>query len=150
MIVCPPGIGPSVGIAQEIPKMLGAKGLDLVEKSDFNPYRHKEPRFIELPTEEKNEKIQANPAYGHIICRCEKACEQEVREAVRKGARTLDEIKFETMAGMGRCQGGFCTSRVLKIISEEIGISPLEITKKGRDSYILKYETKELNARRER
>ena len=67
-----------------------------------------------------------------------------MREAVRRGAITLDEIKFKTRTGMGRCQGGFCTSRVLKIMSEELGISPLEIKQKGGNSYILKSKTKEL------
>ena len=44
------------------------------------------------------------------------------------GAAIARELsKFKTRTGMGRCQGGFCTSRVLKIMSEELGISPLEI-----------------------
>ncbi len=146
LIVCPPGLAPAPALSQEVVKMLGDKGLDLVEKSDFNPYRDTEPRFIQLSIEEKNEKIRSNPVYGHIICRCEKACEQEVREAVRRGAITLDEIKFKTRTGMGRCQGGFCTSRVLKIMSEELGISPLEIKQKGGNSYILKSKTKEPRA----
>ena len=147
LIVCPPGLAPSTALAQEAVKMLGDKGLALVEKSDFNPYRDKEPRFIELPTEEKNEKIRANPAYGHIICRCEKGSEQEVRDAVRRGVKTLDEMRVVVRTGMGRCQGGFCTSRVLQIMSEELGVSPLEIKQKSGNSYILKHETKELRGR---
>ncbi|OEU44335.1 MAG: hypothetical protein BBJ60_10355 [Desulfobacterales bacterium S7086C20] len=77
-----------------------------------------------------------------MVCRCEKVSEQEIREAVRAGARTLDDIKFRTLAGFGRCQGGFCTSRVIQIMSEELAVSPLELTKKGGDSYILTSETK--------
>ncbi len=150
LIVCPPSLAATTAYADEAVKMLGKKGLDLVEKSDFNPYRDQasELRFIELPTDEKNAKVQAEPGYGHIICRCEKACEQEVREAVRNGATTLDEIKFRTMAGMGKCQGGFCTSRVIKIVSEELGISPLGIKQKGGNSYVLDHETKQLTKRR--
>ena len=68
--------------------------------------------------------------------------EQEIREAVKGGARTLDEIKFKTLAGFGPCQGGFCTSRVLKIMAEELNVSPVEITKRGGGSYILKGRTK--------
>jgi glycerol-3-phosphate dehydrogenase len=147
LIVCPPGLAPSAALAQEAVKMLGEKGLALVAKSDFNPYRDKEPRFIELSTEEKNQKIRANPAYGHIVCRCEKGSEQEVREAVRKGVRTLDEMRVVVRTGMGRCQGGFCTSRVLQIMAEELGVSPLEIRQRGGNSYILKSETKELRGK---
>ena len=65
-----------------------------------------------------------------------------IQEAVGKGVRTLDEMKWRVRTGMGRCQGGFCTSRVLKIMSEELGVSPLEIKQKGGNSYILDHETK--------
>ncbi|MBW1736608.1 MAG: FAD-dependent oxidoreductase [Deltaproteobacteria bacterium] len=141
-VVSAPGMGVAPAIARRILYMLGVEGLELTTRSDFNPYRHKEPRFIELPESEKNAKIEAEPRYGHMVCRCEKVTEQEIRDAVRGGARTLDDIKFRTLAGFGRCQGGFCTSRILKIMSEELGISPLEITKNGDRSYILSGETK--------
>ena len=143
-VVSAPGQAPAPAMAREIVRMLRDEGLEIITKSDFNPYRYKEPRFIELPTEEKNAKIQAEPRFGHIVCRCEHVSEQEIRAAVRAGARTLDEIKFRTLAGMGRCQGGFCTSRVLEIMAEELGVSPLELTKKGGGSYILESKTKEL------
>lgn len=77
-----------------------------------------------------------------MVCRYEKVTEQEIWEAVRAGARTLDDIKFRTLAGFGRCQGGFCASRVLEIVSEELGVSPLELTKNVGSSYILAGETK--------
>jgi glycerol-3-phosphate dehydrogenase len=93
---------------------------------------------------EKNARIQAEPRFGHIVCRCEHVSEQEIRAAVRAGARTLDDIKYLTLAGFGRCQGGFCTSRVLEIMAEELNVSPLELTKKGAGSYILESRTKEL------
>ncbi len=143
-VVSAPGMAPAPAMAREIATMLAEQGLELTTRSDFNPYRFKEPRFIELPTAEKNAKIQADPRFGHIVCRCEHVSEQEIRAAVRVGARTLDEIKFETLAGMGRCQGGFCTSRVLGIMAEELGVSPLDLTKKGGGSYILESKTKEL------
>lgn len=139
LIVCAPAIAPAPAIAQEVVRMLINRGLNLIEKSDFNPYRFKEPRFSELPSELKNKKIRDDSKYGRIICRCNKISEQEVRDAIRKGYKTLDEIKFETWVGMGKCQGNFCTASALKIISEELGISPLEITKKGGSSYILSH-----------
>jgi glycerol-3-phosphate dehydrogenase len=142
LIACAPGIGPAPAVAADVTKMLKERGLELIEKKDFNPYRNKEPRFIELSTDAKNEKILKDPAYGHIICRCEKTSEREIRDAIRNGARNLDEIKFKTWTGMGRCQGGFCTSRVLQIMSEELSVSPLALRQKGGDSYILKSTTK--------
>jgi glycerol-3-phosphate dehydrogenase len=103
-----------------------------------------EPRFITLNIEEKNKKIETDPRYGHIICRCEKVSEQEVVEAIYKGAKTLDGVKFRTRAGMGRCQGGFCTSRVLQIMARELDVSLLDLRKKGGNSYLLKCGTKDL------
>jgi len=147
-VVSAPGMAPAPAMAREIATMLAEQGLVLATRSDFNPYRYKEPRFIELSTDEKNSKIEAEPGFGHIVCRCEHVSEQEIRAAVRAGARTLDEIKFHTLAGMGRCQGGFCTSRALRIMSEEMGVSPLELTKKGGNSYILASPTKELAEKR--
>ena len=38
---------------------------------------------------------------------------------------------------MGRCQAGFCTPRTVEILAEELGISPLEVTKCGGDSHLL-------------
>jgi len=145
-VICAPGLGPSPAIAQEVVRMLGDEGLELVEKSDFNPYRFQESRFIDLSSDEKNRKILENPRYGHIICRCEKVSEQEVVMAIHRGAKTIDDIKFRTRAGMGRCQGGFCTSRVLQITARELGVSPLTLRKKGGNSYLLRSETKTLNA----
>ena len=141
-VVGAPGLGPAPAIAREIVRMLEDQGLELRTRSDFNPYRFKEPRFIDLSPEEKNARIQSDPRYGHILCRCMHVSEQEIRAAVRAGATTLDEVKFRTLAGMGRCQGGFCTSRVLQIMAEELNISALEITKKGGGAYILKSTTK--------
>ena len=57
-----------------------------------------------------------------------------MREAVRRGARTIDGVKQITRAGMGRCQGGFCGPWVLKMLATELGISPEEVTRKGKGS----------------
>lgn len=142
-VIAAPGLGPAPAIAQKIVNMLGDQGLELIPRSDFNPFRSKEQRFIDLPEADKIRKLQQEPRYGHMVCRCEKVSEQEIREAVRSGARTLDDIKFNTLAGFGRCQGGFCTSRVIRIMAEEMNLSPIEITKKGGGSYLLCTETKE-------
>ena len=38
---------------------------------------------------------------------------------------------------MGRCQGGFCAPRVMEILADELGVSVVEITKNGGNSYML-------------
>ena len=68
-------------------------------------------------------------------------------EAIKRGATTLDGVKFRTRAGMGRCQGGFCTPRVVRILARELGISEKEVTKRGKGSELLKFKSKELLCR---
>ena len=78
--------------------------------------------------------ITRNRSYGNVICRCEMVSEAEIIEAIKKGHTTLDGIKFYTRAGMGRCQGGFCTYKIMKILLRETGMKPEEITKRGSGS----------------
>ena len=133
-VICPPGLGPAPAVAQEIVKMLGDEGLELVKKTDFNPYRYKGPRFIEIPDEEKNRRILKDPRYGNVICHCEKVTEGEIVGAIKKGAITLDGVKFRTRAGMGRCQGNFCGPKTADILAKELNRPFEKITKKGEDS----------------
>ena len=64
--------------------------------------------------------------------------DREVTGAIKRGARTLDGIKFRTRAQAGRCHGSFCTTRLMKILAEESGKKPAEITKRGKGSEIVK------------
>ena len=72
------------------------------------------------------ELIQRQPSFGRVICRCEEVTEGEIRAAVRArvGARTLDGVKRRTRSGMGRCQGGFCTPKLIEILGDELGLPP--------------------------
>ena len=95
----------------------------LSEKADYNGNREKFVHFAELSMEEQNEMIRKDKAYGRMVCRCESVTEGEIRAAIRRplGAKTLDGVKRRTRAGMGRCQAGFCTPKVMAILSEELG-----------------------------
>ena len=90
------------------------------------------------------ELIKKDPRYGRIICRCETITEGEIVEAIHApaGARDIDGVKRRTRAGMGRCQGGFCSSKVLEILARELNIPYEEVTKEGGNSRILYGRTK--------
>ena len=92
-----------------------------------------------LSREERAALIRENPAYGNIICRCEMVTEGEILDAIRRplGAKSLDGVKRRTRAGMGRCQSGFCSPKVIEILAREWGVDPLEITKSGGASRII-------------
>lgn len=92
-----------------------------------------------LPLEERSALIKQNPAYGTVVCRCETVTEGEMIDAIHRvpGARSIDGIKRRTRAGMGRCQGGFCSPKVMEILSRELGVRMEEITKAGKDSKLI-------------
>jgi glycerol-3-phosphate dehydrogenase len=139
-----PGICAAPAVAKEMVEILTKNGLRLEENPEFNPYREAMPDFSELSDEEKKKLIAQDPRYGHVVCRCETVTEGEIVEAVKRGARTLDGVKFRCRPGMGRCQGGFCGPRVTKILARELGVPETEVTKKGGESRNLIYKSKEL------
>ena len=113
--------------------------LHLHNKPDFDPTRRGilDPKALDLAA--RAELIRQNPAYGQIICRCESVTEGEIIDAIRRtpGARSLDGVKRRTRAGMGRCQAGFCSPRVMEILARELGVPQSEITKSGGASKII-------------
>ncbi|KEI78079.1 FAD-dependent oxidoreductase [Clostridium botulinum A2 117] len=133
-----PGLTSAPAIGEYIREMIVEK-LKPEENKEFNPIRKDIPKFREMTNEERKEMIKENSAYGKIVCRCEVVTEEEIRDAIRRplGAKTVDGIKRRTRAGMGRCQSGFCSNRIVEILAEELGIKRNEVTKFGGNSKIL-------------
>jgi len=143
-----PAIGEMVSnILKEVAQEISPR-LELNYQDDFVETLPEQPRFADYldRTDEWQEIVEKDADYGEIICRCEKVSKGEMLGAIHQPvpARSLDAIKRRTRVGMGRCQGGFCSPRVLKILSEELKISPLRITKKGPGSEVLKTKTKDM------
>jgi len=139
-----PGLTSAPAIALHIVEIMKEITGGLEEKEDFNPRRRKVIRFSALSPEEKAALIKKDPLYGRIVCRCEQVTEGEIVDAIRRkaGATSLDGIKRRVRPGMGRCQGGFCSSRTMEILSRELQISVLDVVKKGKDSRVLTGTTK--------
>jgi len=139
-----PGLTSAPAIAETVLDILKAEGLDLKEKSNFRPSREPITHPIRELTLKTPKSIADDRRYGHVVCRCEHVTEAEILEAIQRGANTLDGIKYRTRAGMGRCQGGFCTPHITEILARELGIPVEEVTKKGGDSRILLYPAKQI------
>jgi len=142
--ICSPGLTSAPAIAEYVASLLEQAGLELPEKPCYDPHRPAIRRFAEMGGAERAEAIRRDPRYGRVICRCETITEAEIVEAVRRGARSLDSVKRRTRAGMGRCQGGFCSPRVMEIICRETGMPMLEVTKSGGGSKLLAGKVKEV------
>ena len=134
--IASPGLTAAPAIAELLVEHLREAGLRLQERADFNPIR-RNLRFRDLSPNDQEELIAEEPSYARIICRCETISEAEIRSAIRRGATTVDGVKLRTRSGMGRCQGGFCTPKIIKLLSEELGIEPENITKRGPESPLL-------------
>lgn len=133
-----PGLSsaPAIGVmvADIVTGILGLEndpGFDPTRKGIVDPKA--------LPFEERSALVKENPAYGTVICRCETITEGEIIDAIHRvpGARSIDGVKRRTRAGMGRCQGGFCSPRVMEILARELGVPMNEITKSGEGAGLI-------------
>ncbi|MCI5739734.1 MAG: FAD-dependent oxidoreductase [Ruminococcus sp.] len=138
-----PGLSAAPAIAEMVAGLLKEKA-DWQEKKDCVLTRKAPVRFRHMTKSEREALIAKNKAYGRIICRCETITEGEILDAIHApaGARDVDGVKRRTRAGMGRCQGGFCGSKVVEILSRELNMPMNEITKFGGNSKILFEKTK--------
>jgi glycerol-3-phosphate dehydrogenase len=140
-----PGLTSSPAIAKLVVQMIKEK-MDLEEKTDFNPIRRRTTPFSEVSRTEQASLIKVDPAYGEIVCRCEHVSKREVLDALNNpiSEKTISAVKYRTRAGMGRCQGGFCLSKIVEILKEEYGLSPEEIKLKNLYSPLFIGESKDL------
>lgn len=130
-----PGLTASVPISRMVRDII-AKKEDLLPKEEFISARKGIVQFRELPLEEKEALIKQSPEYGEVICRCEGITKKEILDAINNplGVTTLAGIKYRARPMMGRCQGGYCLTRIVDILKEEKGILPEQVTLRGKGS----------------
>ncbi|MCC5466070.1 NAD(P)/FAD-dependent oxidoreductase [Pelosinus baikalensis] len=128
-----PGLTASPAIALKVVELLKLAGLELKNKKDFMAYRKP---IIQVKDENFKGDINSTNPDEHIICRCEQVTETEIIDALHRNIaiKSIDAIKRRTRAGMGKCQSGFCLSRVKEIIARELHIPVEEVTQRGKDS----------------
>lgn len=138
-----PGITAAPAIACDIrdwvKQDLGAK-----DNESFNPVYKHTPRLADQPDSVREEYIERNSDYGEIICRCEEVSKGEIIDALNSPLKvaTIDGIKRRVRPGMGRCQGGFCSPLVAKIIAEHEGVEIEDVLKGDEGSVIVYGNTK--------
>jgi glycerol-3-phosphate dehydrogenase len=114
------GLSASMAIAEHVRDELAAAGLELRPKPGRPTVRMPNigeafPRPYAEP-----ERIAADPAYGRIVCFCERVTQGEIRDALAGPIppADLDGLRRRTRALMGRCQGFFCGARVAALLTE--------------------------------
>lgn len=138
-----PGLTSAPAIGEYVAQLVNqiAPALD---KKDFIDHRRGIISMEQASFEDKQKLIAQSPAYANMICRCEGISEGEILDAIHRpvGATTVDGVKRRTRAGMGRCQGGFCSPKVVAILARELGVPMEEIRKSGQNAVLLYGATK--------
>ena len=139
-----PGLTAAPAIAEDVAKWTKEILGNVEENPNFNPIRKGIPHLAKMSAEERDKLIKQNPAYGEIVCRCEEISKGEILDALNSPipVYALDAIKRRVRPGMGRCQGGFCSPLVMKILAEHKGVKVEEITKANQQSKVLLGDTK--------
>jgi glycerol-3-phosphate dehydrogenase len=139
-----PGLSTAPAIARMVVDIIGDRE-DLKVKDDFVK-RSYQPRFHKMDMNGKASLIGSNPKHGHLICRCENVTEQEILDALENplDVNTLAGVKYRSRATMGRCQGGFCRARIVRILKENYNQGAKDITFRGKGSHLFIGETKDL------
>ena len=132
-----PGLTAAPAIAKEVTKMI-SQWMKLEKKINFKTNTRQKKRFAAMSREEQSAMIKKDEKWGRIVCRCEQVSEAEVIEALSNplNARTLSSVKYRCRAGMGRCQGGFCTQHIVRLMEKEFHMDVTELKLKSPTSYL--------------
>jgi len=138
-----PGLTCALPIARRVVEKIREQE-DLVENPGFNPIRKGIVRFADKSAEEQEALIRQDPDYGEIFCRCECVTRAEIRQAVHNilGVATVSGIKYRTRATMGRCQGGYCETRITALLQEELGQKKEDILLNQKGAYLFTGDVK--------
>ncbi|MBQ2738661.1 MAG: NAD(P)/FAD-dependent oxidoreductase [Oscillibacter sp.] len=130
-----PGMTASMPIAKRVAAMVCDK-LQPGENTAFDPTHKGILRFADQTPEMKAKLIAEDSDYGEVICRCQQVTKKEICEAIENplGAKTISAIKYRVWPTTGRCQGGYCLTRIAEILEKEYGIAPEHITQRGEGS----------------
>jgi glycerol-3-phosphate dehydrogenase len=140
-----PGLTAAPAIAKEVVQMI-SNSIDLKKKKDFKILKTNKQRFSEMSLKKQSDLIKQDKRWGRVVCRCEHVAEAEVINALKNPlkAQTLSSVKYRCRAGMGRCQGGFCTQHIIRIMEEDFNIDVKDMKLKSSKSNLFYGRTRNL------
>jgi glycerol-3-phosphate dehydrogenase len=114
------GLSASLGIAEHVAGLLSEAGLVLRPRPGgaappVMPYIGEAGR---RPYQDAG-RIGADPAYGQIVCHCERVTRGEIRDALASQVPPADlgGLSRRTRATNGRCQGFYCAAAVSRLLA---------------------------------
>jgi len=114
------GLTAGMAIAEYGVQLLRDAGLALTPRPEL-PEPPRLPNLGEASVRpyQDAERIRRDPAYGRVVCFCERVTEGEIRDAFASPLPppTLDGLRRRTRALNGRCQGFFCAAHVAELVS---------------------------------
>ena len=121
------GLTASMAIAEYVVGLLAEAGEALQPRRTLPS----SPRMPLLGEQQRrpflnDEQITADPAYGELVCHCERVSVGEVRDACDGPVppRDLGGLRRRTRAMNGRCQGFYCAAAVISLMAERTGLDP--------------------------
>ncbi|WP_019972192.1 NAD(P)/FAD-dependent oxidoreductase [Mycobacterium sp. 141] len=116
------GLTAGMAIAEHVRDQLISAGLELTPRPTL-PDPPEMPNLGEaFPRPyQQTERIAADPAYGRIVCFCERVTEGELRDACHSVVPPagLDGLRRRTRVMNGRCQAFFCGAEVQTIFEKQ-------------------------------
>jgi glycerol-3-phosphate dehydrogenase len=139
-----PGVTGAPYLMQLAVDQLVEEGLVLEEKEHYQQQLHFAPRFLDATEEQQKEMLERDASYGRVVCRCEKITEGDIRAVLQEPLppKSMNGLKKRLRVGMGRCQGGFCTPRVIELLAAEWKVPPEKIVKSSKGSELVKGRVK--------
>ncbi len=82
----------------------------------------------------QQERIAADPAYGEVVCFCERVTSGEIRDAANSALAPMDidGLRRRTRVLMGRCQGFYCGAHVARELARHSGVDVEQLLGLGR------------------
>ncbi len=114
------GLTSGLAVAEHIDGLLHDAGaLELVPRDDL-PDPPRMPNLGEAFTRPYQDasRIAADPAYGKVVCFCERVTAGEIRDAFDSPIppTTLEGLRRRTRAQNGRCQGFYCGAELAQLL----------------------------------
>jgi glycerol-3-phosphate dehydrogenase len=139
-----PGLTAAPAIAKNIIQKI-SQHIELRYKKKLKTVK-KRKHFSELNEQNQIKLIKKDERWGKIVCRCEHVTEMEVIQALSNplDAKTISSVKYRCRASMGRCQGGFCTQHIIKIMEKKFGMNIDDIKLRSPNSNLFPGRTREV------